>query len=87
MSERQSLWQRIFGGRESSSLSQRQEKALQYIIGRINEGAPLKEVLQEEYVRRNCSRNEVEEIIRHPELIGAAREQLGEAFRSEEFKP
>jgi hypothetical protein len=44
-------------------------------------------VLQEEYVRRNCSQAEIEQIIRSPELIGAAREQLGESFSSEEFKP
>jgi hypothetical protein len=47
MSEQRSLWQRLFGSRGSSSLSQRQQK----------------------------------------ELIGAAREQLGESFRSDEFKP
>jgi hypothetical protein len=87
MAERRSFWQRLFGGRGTSSLSQRQEKVLQYIIGRINEGAPLPEVLQEEYVRRNSSQAELEQIIRSPELIGAAREQLGESFRSDEFKP
>jgi hypothetical protein len=87
MSERRSLWQRLFGSGGRSSLSQRQEKVLQYIVGRMNEGAPLPEVLEEEYVRRNCSRSEIEQIVRSPELIGAAREQLGESFRSEEFKP
>jgi hypothetical protein len=87
MTERPSLWHRLFGSRGTSSLSQRQEKVLHYIIGRINEGAPLQEVLQEEYVRRNCSQAEIEQIIRSPELIGAAREQLGESFSSEEFKP
>jgi hypothetical protein len=44
-------------------------------------------VLQEQYVLRNCSRSEIEQIIRSPELIGGAREQLGESFSSEEFKP
>ena len=87
MSERRSLWQRLFGGGGSTSLSQRQEKVLQYIVGRMNEGAPLPEVLEEEYVRRNCSRSEIEQIVSSPELIGAAREQLGESFRSDEFKP
>jgi len=71
---------------EEVPLSQRQEKVLQYIIGRTNESVPLQDVLQEEYVRRNCSRSEIE-IVRSPELIGAAREQLGESFRSDEFKP
>ena len=87
MTEQRSFWQRFFGRRGDSSLSQRQEKVLQYIIGRMNEGTPLHEVLQEEYVRRNSSRSELEQIVSSPELIGAAREQLGESFRSEEFKP
>jgi hypothetical protein len=87
MTEQRSFWQRFFGRKGTSSLSQRQEKVLQYILGRMNEGAPLQEVLQEEYVRRNCSRSELEQIVRSPELIGAAREQLGESFRSDEFKP
>ena len=87
MGERRSFWQRLFGGRGSSSLSQRQEKVLRYLIGRTNEGMPLREVLEEEYVRRNCSQAEIDEIIRSPELIEAAREQLGESFRSGEFKP
>jgi predicted RNA binding protein with dsRBD fold (UPF0201 family) len=86
MAEQRSFWQRFFGRRGTSSLSQHQQKVLQYILGRMNEGAPLQEVLQEEYVRRNCSRSELEQIIRSPELIGAAREQLGESFRSDEFK-
>jgi hypothetical protein len=87
MTEQRSFWQRFFGRGGTSSLSQRQQKVLQYILGRMNEGAPLQEVLQEEYVRRNCSRSELEQIIRSPELIGAARQQLGESFRSDEFKP
>jgi hypothetical protein len=44
-------------------------------------------VLQEDYVRRNCSRAEIEQIISNPEFLEAARERLGESFReSEEFK-
>ena len=86
MTEQPSFWRRFFGRRGTSSLNQRQEKVLQYIVGRMKEGAPLQGVLQEEYVRRNTSRAELEQVIRSPELIGAAREQLGEAFRSDEFK-
>ena len=87
MTEQRSFWQRFFGRRGTSSLSQRQQMVLKYIIGRMNEGSSLQEVLQEEYVRRNCSRTELEQILRSPELIGAAREQLGESFKSDEFKP
>ena len=86
MSEQRPFWQRFFGRTQTSSLSQRQKSVLQYIIGRLEENVPLQEVLQEEFVRRNCSRAEVERIIRSPEFVGAARERLGESFRSEEFK-
>ncbi len=87
MTERQSLWKRLFGRTGASRLSPRQEKVLQYIIQRINQDVPIQEVLREEYVRRNSSRVELEEILSSPELIEAARERLGEAFReSEEFR-
>ena len=86
MTEQPSFWRRFFGRTGTSSLNQRQEKVLRYVIGRMNEGAPLQAVLKEEYVRRNSSRSELEQIVRTPELIGAAREQLGESFRSDEFK-
>jgi hypothetical protein len=86
MSERRSFWQRLFGRTGTSSLSQRQKNVLQYIIVRMDEGVPLQQVLQEEHVRRNCSRAEVEQIISNPEFIGAARERFGESFRSDEFK-
>ncbi len=55
MSERRSFWQRLFDRTGTSSLSQRQQKVLQYIIGRIDENVPLQQVLKEDYVRRNCS--------------------------------
>jgi hypothetical protein len=86
MSERRSFWQRLFGRTQTSSLSQRQQSVLQYLIGRMDENVPLQQALQEEYVRRTCTRVEVEQILSSPEFIGAARERLGESFRSDEFK-
>ncbi len=86
MAERRSFWQRLFGGAGDSSLSQRQQKVLRYIIHRMDEGAPLQEVLQEGYVRRNCSRDELDQIVRSPELIAAARARLGESFSSDELR-
>ena len=86
MSERPSFWQRLFGGAASSSLSPRQQKVSDYIIGRMENDVPLQQVLREDYVRRNCSQAEVEQIISTPEFIETARERLGESFRSEEFK-
>ena len=86
MSEQRSFWQRLFGGTGSSSLSARQQKVSDYIIGRMEKDVPFRQVLREDYVRRNCSQAEVEQIISTPEFIETARERLGETFRSEEFK-
>jgi hypothetical protein len=47
---------------------------------------PFRQVLREDYVRRNCSQAEVEQIVSSPEFIETARERLGESFRSEEFR-
>jgi hypothetical protein len=84
--QRSSFWQRLFGGDRGSSLSQRQQKVLGYMIGRLDKDVPLQEVLREDYVRRNCSQQELERIISHPEFVQAARARLGESFRSEDFK-
>jgi len=40
MDERRSFWQRFFGGRGGTSLSQRQQKVLEYIIQRMGQDAP-----------------------------------------------
>ena len=46
MSERPSFWQRLFGGAESSSLSQRQQKVMRYLIERMDKGdVPLEQAL------------------------------------------
>jgi len=86
MSERPSLWQRLFGHAGSSSLSARQQKVSDYILARMESEVPLREVLREDYVRRNASQAEVERIVSTPEFIETARERLGESFRSEEFR-
>jgi hypothetical protein len=86
MSERPSFWQRLFGRTGSSSLSARQQKVSDYIIGRMENDVPFRQVLREDYVRRNCSQAEVEKIVSSPEFIERARERLGESFQSEEFK-
>ncbi len=86
MSEQRSFWQRLFGRTGGSSLSQRQQKVLGYMIGRLDKDVPLQEVLREDYVRRNCSQQELEQIISNPEFVQAARERLGESFRSEDLR-
>ena len=86
MSEQRSFWQRLFGRTGSSSLSPRQQRVSDYIIGRMEKDVPLQQVLREDYVRRNCSQVEVEQIVSSPEFIESARVRLGESFGSEEFK-
>jgi hypothetical protein len=86
MSEQRSFWQRLFGRTGGSSLSLRQQKVSDYILARMEKDVPLRQVLREDYVRRNCSQAEVERIVSAPEFIESARERLGESFRSEEFK-
>ena len=86
MSDKRSFWQRLFGRTGTSSLSPRQQKVSDYIIGRMEKDVPFQQVLREDYVRRNCSQAEVERIVSTPEFIESARQRLGEPFRSEEFK-
>lgn len=87
MTENKSFWQRVFGRAKISPLSPRQERALQYVIGRIDKGVPLQDALQEEYVRRNCSRMEINQIAGSPEVVEAARRQMRESLHSQEVRP
>ncbi len=85
MAERKrSFWDRLFG---TNNRSGRQEKVLEYIVHRIQDGVNLQEVLQEEYVRRNATSDEVRRILENPRLIEAAGEQLREYFASGELDP
>jgi ubiquinone/menaquinone biosynthesis C-methylase UbiE len=85
MAKARSLWGQLF----LSSLAQieHEEKVLRYIIHRIDEDANLYEVLQEPYVRRNCSQAEIEEIMSSADLVHACREHLERTFRSGELDP
>jgi hypothetical protein len=86
MSERPSFLQRLLGRTGTSSLSPRQQKVSDYIIARMENDVPFRQALQEDYVRRNSSQAELEKIVSSPEFLETARERLGEAFRSEEFR-
>lgn len=46
-----------------------ENKVLQYVIHRVKVGAHLNDVVEEEYVQRNASQREIEQIIRDPELV------------------
>jgi hypothetical protein len=83
-SEKRSFWERLFS---TDRPSQREERELEYIMHRVGEGAHLGDIVDEEYVRRNASREEVEEICARPELVQTAREHLQQDFGSGELDP
>ena len=74
-------------GRQHGPRAQREEKVLQYIIHRVDEDADLHDVLQEPYVRCNCSQVEIDEIIMNLELVHHCREHLEHVFASGELDP
>jgi hypothetical protein len=82
--ENHSLWDRLFGSFEEDELEQR---AREYIIHRVKEGAHLRDVLREEYVQRNASRVVIDHILEDPRLIDAARKQMREDFSSGRLEP
>ena len=82
--EGRSFWDRVFNTRTSN---ERERKVIEYIIHRVGDGAHLRDVLGEEYVRRNASSEEVEDILENPRLVEAARESMKEDFTSGDLDP
>jgi hypothetical protein len=80
--EKKSFWDRLFGG---SRRSVREQKVLEYVVHRMNQGVDLADVVGEEYVRRNASGREIEDILSNPRIVEAAREHMQEVFRSGEL--
>ncbi len=85
MARARSLWGQLF--LSSPAQVEHEEKVLHYIIHRIDQDANLHEVLQEPYVRRNCSDVEIEEIMSSADLVHACRKHLERTFRSGELDP
>lgn len=82
--EGRSLRERLFVG---PPRGEREEGVLRYIIHRLQNGASLDEAVSDDYVRRNLSRTEVEEVINDPGLVRAVRERMESDFESEELRP
>ena len=57
-SKKRSFWDRLFS---TDKPSQREERVLEYIMHRVGEGAHLGDIVNEEYVRRNASREHLKE--------------------------
>ncbi len=82
--EKKGFWARLFG---SQGPSARERRLLEYIVHRLNEGANLHDVVEEEYVRRNASQSQVDEILSNPKVVEAARERLQQDFSSGDLDP
>jgi hypothetical protein len=85
--DQQSFGERLMFGGEHGPRAEREGKVLRYVVHRLDEEAHLHDVLRESYVRRNCTQQEVDEIIRNPELVHACWQRLERAFRSSELDP
>jgi hypothetical protein len=84
--EKRSFWDRIFGVHPHQS--EREQRVIEYICHRIGDGAHLRDIVQEEYVRRNASPDEVQEILENPRLVEVAHEEMRKDFSGElEPKP
>ena len=55
---------------------------LEYVVHCLGDGAHLRDVMQEEYVRHLVSPDEIEEILGNPRLIEAARKKMEEDLSS-----
>jgi hypothetical protein len=83
-SKERSFWDRLFSLDYHSA---REERVVEYILHRLGDGVNLKDIVLEEYVRRNASPVEVQEICSKPELVQAAREHMVQDFSSGEIDP
>ncbi len=83
-SEQRTFWDRLFSVNFETD---RETRVIEYIAYRLGDGAHLQEIVQEQYVRRNASPNEVEDILSNPKLVHAAREHMLKDFASDEFDP
>ena len=81
---KQSFWEILLSGRAST---EREQKVLEYVCHRVGYGAHLRDVMQEEYVRRNASPNEIQDILDNPKLIETAHEKMRDDFSSGHLDP
>jgi len=77
------LFGNLFGG---SGRTLQEGKGRKYVAHRLDHGAHLAEVIQEGYVRRNCS-EEINGASRDPGLIHDDRVSLRRLFESGELDP
>ena len=75
----QSFRELLLSGRGDT---ERERKVLEYICHRVGNGVHFREVMQEAYVRRNTSPEEVRNILDNPRVVEAAHEKMRDDFSS-----
>ena len=76
-------WARIFG--DGSRWPARIERVVEYVAHRLGQGARLEEAIQDEYVRRQTSPHEVDQIVSDPRIVEAARGRMHQEFGSKKL--
>lgn len=74
----------LFGGSEHAP---QKDRVREYVMHRVEAGKHLDDVIEEPYVQRNCTQPEINEILRDPRLVHAARESMERTFSSGELDP
>jgi hypothetical protein len=82
--EKQSFWSMLFSDWDST---EQKRKVLEYVCHRVGHGAHLRDVMQEGYVRRNASADEVQNILDNPRLIETAHQKMRDDFSSGNLDP
>jgi hypothetical protein len=77
--QKRPFWEILLTGQVNT---ERERKVLEYVCHRVGDGAHLRDVTQDEYVRRNASPDEVQEILDNPRLVQTAHEKMREDFSS-----
>ena len=82
--ENQSFWRMLFSGWDRT---EQKRMVLEYVCHRVGGGAHLGDVMQEGYVRRNASADEIQNILDNPRLIQTAHEKMSNDFSSGNLDP
>lgn len=84
VAKKQSFRELLLSGRAGT---ERERKVLEYICYRVGNGAHFRDVVQEEYVRRNTSPEEALNILGNPRVVEAAHEKMRDDFSSGYLNP
>ena len=82
--KKQSFRELLLSGRAGT---ERERKVLEYICHRVGNGVHFREVMQEAYVRRNTSPEEVRNILDNPRIVQIAHEKMRDDFASGRLDP